>query len=93
MKSHEFQHDLGKRAKDLITGFEGTIVYRVNYLTGCDQYGIQPEIDPTKKNEIPESKQFDENRLSVYSDPPLVLPKRDNVEEPWKGGPNYIVKT
>jgi hypothetical protein len=33
---------LGATAKDVITGFEGIIGSRVEYLAGCDQIGIKP---------------------------------------------------
>lgn len=93
MDNHEFLHELGWKAKDVITGFEGIIVYRVNFLTGCDQYGIQPSIDPKKHNEIPEAKQFDENRLLITNKKALKLPEREESKEPPpKGGPNYTVK-
>lgn len=58
-----FKYELGQEAKDLVTGFKGIIVYKVEHLTGCDGYGLQPPAD--KKGEIPESKQFDENRLEI----------------------------
>lgn len=94
MEQHEFQYGLGWKAKDILTGFEGTIVYRVEFMTGCDQYGIQPYIDPLKKNEIPDSKQFDEGRLEILDRNPVVFPNMKPVEEGKAppGGPNYDVK-
>ena len=35
--------NLGKKAKDKITGFEGIIVGKIIYLFGCNQYGIAPK--------------------------------------------------
>jgi hypothetical protein len=37
-----FTHELGLRAKDKITGFEGIITSRCEFLTGCNRYCIQP---------------------------------------------------
>jgi len=34
---------LGKKVKDIVTGFEGIAVSRVEYLNGCVQYGIKPK--------------------------------------------------
>ena len=31
-------HNLGKRAKDKITGFEGVIIGKTTYLFGCDVF-------------------------------------------------------
>ena len=37
-----FTHKLGQRAKDKITGFEGILTARCEFLTGCNRYCIQP---------------------------------------------------
>ncbi len=34
---------LGRIAKDSITGFSGIIVAKIEYLTGCTQYKLQPQ--------------------------------------------------
>lgn len=52
---------LGTIAKDIITGFEGIVTARVEYLTGCTQYGLQPKCVPDGK--YPEAQYFDESRL------------------------------
>ena len=57
---------LGKKAKDKITGFEGIATSKHIYLTGCTQYGLQPQID--KDGKIPEKEYFDEGRLIVIGD-------------------------
>jgi len=36
-----FTHELGKIAKDKITGFQGVLTARVEYLTGCNRYCIK----------------------------------------------------
>lgn len=53
--------NLGKLAKDKITGFEGVITSKHNYITGCAQYGLQPKID--KDGKIPDKQYFDEGRI------------------------------
>lgn len=72
---------LGKKAKDKITGFEGIITGRIQYLYGCDQYCIAP---PVRDGEIKPSEWFDEGRILVVSDG--VKPEDVRVEKP--GGPN-----
>jgi hypothetical protein len=54
---------MGKKAKDKITGFEGIITSKHIYLTGCNQYGIQPSVD--KDGKVPEKNYFDEGRIEI----------------------------
>jgi hypothetical protein len=51
---------LGVRAKDKITGFEGIVTGKASYLTGCDQYSLQPE---AKESDYKEGRWFDVGRL------------------------------
>ncbi len=52
---------LGYIVKDIVTGFQGTVTGVVSYLTGCDQFLIQPKIK--SGNEFIEARWFDENRI------------------------------
>jgi hypothetical protein len=88
----EFKFDLGTKVKDTLTGFKGVISYRAQYLTGCNQYGVQPE-DLDEKGEPREARQIDENRLEVIKgSKPYVLPvpKKEVIKEP--GGPQSPIK-
>jgi hypothetical protein len=85
-QTHEFNFPLGAKAKDIVTGFSGTIVGRIQYLTGCDQYLLQPLIG--KDGKIPGHEQFDENRIQLVGRTVLklgVLPKKE------VGGPQVRV--
>jgi len=63
---NKFKHELGLIAKDKITGFKGMITARIEYLTGCNRYCLQPtELDGYK---IPESNYFDEGQIEIVSD-------------------------
>lgn len=53
---------LGLQVKDHITGFTGFVTGRVEYLTGCAQYLVQPECED---NKWCEARWFDENRLKA----------------------------
>lgn len=53
---------LGKKAKDKITGFKGIVIGKINYLFGCDQYGIAPEAKDGKTNG---TCWFDEGRIEI----------------------------
>lgn len=57
------QLKLGTKARDRVTGFEGTITGRAEYLTGCTQYSLTPSVDD--KGTLREGAWFDENRLDV----------------------------
>ena len=42
---------LGSQVKDKVTGFEGIAVSRIEYLSGCVQYGVRPRyIEKEMKN-------------------------------------------
>jgi len=58
--------ELGKKVKDKITGFEGIATSKHTYLTGCNQFGVQPPLD--KDGKVPDKKYFDEARLTVTGD-------------------------
>jgi len=72
--------NLGKKAKDQITGFEGIIIGKCHYLTGCDQYGIAP---PAFDNKVANTEWFDVNRVLITGP---AAEKIDAENNP--GGPN-----
>jgi hypothetical protein len=72
---------LGQKAKDKITGFEGIITGKIQYLFGCDQYGLAPE---AKDGKINDTQWFDEGRIEITGQG--VLPEEVTVEKP--GGLN-----
>jgi hypothetical protein len=58
-----FKIELNATVKDQVTGFTGVVTGRVEYLTGCRQYLVQP---PVKKDkEFVNSIWMDEDRLQV----------------------------
>jgi len=54
----------GQTATDTITGFTGVVTGHASYITGCDQYLLQP---PCKDGAWVEGRWFDEGRL-VFTD-------------------------
>lgn len=75
------QIELGQEAKDKVTGFNGILTCRIQYLTGCDHYGIAPRAVDGKVNE---TAYFDEGRIEIIG--PGITVKE--VEAPsGKGGP------
>ena len=66
-KKADFKFNLGDRLKDDLTGFEGICVYRTQWITNCNVYGLRPasldkDGNPRKTN------QFDEPHISVVEE-------------------------
>lgn len=53
---------LGIEVKDKITGLIGVTTGLASYITGCDQYLVQPQGDGTK---YPDASWIDEGRLEA----------------------------
>jgi hypothetical protein len=87
MAEHEFKFDLGKRAKDKISGFTGIITSRIEYLTGCDQYGLKA---PIKADGEPiDVHYFDEGRIVILDDGAPAFAKEDVSTEEDPGADTH----
>jgi hypothetical protein len=71
---------LGIEVKDVITGLKGVITARASYITGCDQYLVQPQGDG--KN-YPDATWIYEERLKPTKNG-LIVDIAD-VRDPTKG--------
>ena len=58
----EFKFAMNQVVKDVISGFQGVILARVEYATGCKHYGIAPQ-SVNKDGKISEWEYLDESRL------------------------------
>ena len=56
---------LGQKVKDSITGFEGIVVAKAEYLDGCIRYQVQPQQLPDGKSI--DTEWIDEQRLTDKS--------------------------
>ena len=74
-----FAHELGKKACDKITGFSGIITARVEFLTGCNRYCIQPT--DLKDGKPIDSIYFDEAQIEIIGNG--IIPQE--VQGPDKG--------
>lgn len=74
-----FMYELGITAKDKITGIQGVITSRVQCLTGCNQYHIQP-VD-IKDNKYPTGVYLDEHRLEILTTVPKVTLEKTSPEQ------------
>jgi hypothetical protein len=52
--------------EDKVTGFVGVVTGMSSYITGCDQYLVQPKVKAESKD-FNEPRWFDEGRLKVIS--------------------------
>lgn len=77
-----FKHELGKKAKDIVTGFEGIITSRSEFLTGCNRYGITPKIGTDGKPI--DAQWFDENQIELTGKGVVIA---QTVAQRQKGGP------
>lgn len=66
---------LGKTMKDVITGFQGVVTGSCRYITGCDQYLLQPVNKANKHDDKKSAEWFDENRLKVVKGKKRVVIK------------------
>lgn len=62
--------ELGRRVKDMVTGFEGISVSAHDYLNGCRRISIQPPID--KDGKVPDIETFDETQLYYVDREPAI---------------------
>tara|TARA_R110002126_G_scaffold110951_3_gene248693 strand:+ start:1001 stop:1255 length:255 start_codon:yes stop_codon:yes gene_type:complete len=73
--------ELGQSAKCKITGFEGIIIARSIWLTGCDQYCIKPKVD--KEGKANEGLWVDEGAVVIIG--PGI--NSEEVKSKKPGGP------
>jgi hypothetical protein len=76
----DFKFDLGQTVTDTITGYEGVVISRSQWLTGCNTYGVKSK--KLKDGKPMDSVHFDEQQLV------LVLEKEQvQLEAAVPGGP------
>jgi hypothetical protein len=56
----------GKKARDKVTGFEGVVTGKIEWMYGCNQYCILPPVD--KDGKLPGGEWFDEGRVEIIGD-------------------------
>ena len=62
---------LGSTVKDTITGFTGIVTGRCEYITGCAQVLVQPQMSTA--GDLKDARWYDEPRLEVSSAALFVL--------------------
>lgn len=79
--------ELGKKARDIVTGFVGIITAKVVYLTGCTQYCLTPN-ETDKDGKIREGHYFDEQRLELIDEGIVSKFYQKNTGGPQDNTPN-----
>jgi len=54
---------LGSTVRDIVTGFKGTVVSEIKYLSGCLQYGVKAKVG--KDGKVPDVEYIDVGQLEV----------------------------
>lgn len=70
--------ELGKKARDKVTGFEGIITGHCRYLYGCDQYLLKPQVK--SDGSMIDGEWMDEGRIEVIGDG--IDPEEVQTDEP-----------
>lgn len=78
-----FKFSQEDKVKDTITGFEGVVIARTDFINGCIRYGIQ-SIKLDKEGKPIDVEYFDEQQLV------LVKAKPAPKKEKRSGGPGPI---
>ncbi len=75
----EFKIPMNVEAFDILTGFRGIITGRVQYVTGCARYLLQPSAK--EDGSWVESQWFDEDRVAIKTAAaPIVGPLPDRPD-------------
>ncbi len=77
---------LGVQARDKITGMEGIITARCEYLNGCIQYCIRPKLASDGK--LQDGYYFDEAQIEVIGEG-LNIPQRQTGGPPMGAPTEY----
>lgn len=73
---------LGSKVTDKITGFTGFAIGKASYITGCDQYLIQPYCGDS---DFKEGRWVDEGRLKLLEggiEPESVMSDENGCDKP-----------
>lgn len=64
MARTDFRFARGAYVKDLVTGLCGVVISRMDSITGCDRYCVQPPCDPKNtEGKMPDAVWFDDQCL------------------------------
>lgn len=76
------KYENGTKVRDIITGFEGIITARTDYLNRCVRYGVQPQ--ELHDGKPVEAQWFDEEQVEVIELNAITINKDQT------GGPGIV---
>lgn len=85
LKTTRWAFELGTRVKDQVTDFEGTITSRIQYLNGCLQYCVEPNLDKEGK---PRKHQYIDEGQLIFIAAPAEKPSKEEQKGPGGRMPN-----
>ena len=77
---NNFKFSMGATLRDKVTGFEGVVMVRAEYFTGCNHYGLCWTNCPEGK--LAEWQWLDQSRLELVDKKEIVL---FDIEKPTSG--------
>ena len=79
-----FKFAQGAVLRDTVTGFQGKVTSRIEYLNGCRQYSVQPMVDTKEPHKLTDAVYFDEDRLEAVRGSEVTQEQSKAIN---KGGP------
>ena len=78
--------ELSDEVKDSVTGYQGVVVSRTNFLHGCTRFGVQAPTN--KEGQIKDGHSFDEPQLVLMKKAKVkITPLEDRSPGMSPGGP------
>ena len=81
-----FKYELGTVLKDIVTGFEGVVMSRTQYFTGCSHYGLCSQ-QLNKDGKMQEWEYIDESRLKLVGKKSVSFQKDEPTSGPHPNPP------
>lgn len=84
-KTVNFKFDLGEKVRCIVTGFEGIVVSRTDYLNRCKRYGVQDS--KLQDGQVRDWEYFDEEQLEYFGEGIIHKVKNIFQNKQQTGGP------
>ncbi len=78
-----FEYEMGETLRDVVTGFQGVVMARAQFSTGCIHYGIQP-VEVGTNGKLPDWEWLDSSRMEKVGNKTVGFKR---AKEGASGGP------
>lgn len=72
----KFEHEMGAKVEDKVTGFQGTVTGAFTFINGCKRYAVEARVKDGESHTKPEELVFDEDRLQGIREAKTEIPKK-----------------